>query len=115
MAGELCAYPGSHYAMAEYFKKHGYLTFASGKLYHPNHPPQNDFPTSWTVDPENSYYWGNGAPIGDAGGCSGGLTVPLKKSWGSGAVCYDNDDAAAMNTADNKSAPQNSQQVEYDL
>ena len=24
MAGELCAYPGSHYQLAEYFKKHGF-------------------------------------------------------------------------------------------
>jgi hypothetical protein len=23
MAGELCAYPGSHYKLADYFKKHG--------------------------------------------------------------------------------------------
>ena len=100
----------------EYFKKHGYLTFASGKLYHPAHPPNNDFPASWTVDPtENPYYWGNSAPIGDAGGCGSGLTVPLKSAWGSNAVCYDNDDAAAMNVADNKSAPQGSQPVEYDF
>eukprot|EP01047_Picozoa_sp_COSAG01_P110375 COSAG01_NODE_39199_length_479_cov_2.618421_1_plen_118_part_10 len=64
---------------------------------HPAHPPNNDFPTSWTVDPElNPYYWGNGAPIGDAGGCDASTDVLLKESWGSTAVCTDRDDAASM-------------------
>jgi hypothetical protein len=84
---------------------------------HPAHPPNNDFPTSWTVDPElNPYYWGNGNPIGDAGGCDARTTdVLLKESWGSSAVCTDRDDAASMNVADNKTAPQGSQGVEYDF
>ena len=31
---------------------HDYVTLASGKLYHPAHPPNDDFPTSWTTDEE---------------------------------------------------------------
>ena len=37
----------------------GYVTLASGKLYHPNRPPMNDYPASWTTDADiNPYYWG---------------------------------------------------------
>eukprot|EP00035_Acanthoeca_spectabilis_P002611 m.88621 g.88621 ORF g.88621 m.88621 type:complete len:535 (+) comp11659_c0_seq1:23-1627(+) len=37
-------------AMPEYFKKNGFLTLGSGKLYHPQVPPDNDYPLSWTTD-----------------------------------------------------------------
>ena len=50
--------------MPQYFKKQGFLTLGSGKLWHdgpPGQPKDNDFPFSWS-DP----VWGNGAPIGDA-------------------------------------------------
>ena len=34
--------------MPEYFKNNGFLTLGSGKLYHPQVPPDNDCPKSWT-------------------------------------------------------------------
>jgi iduronate 2-sulfatase len=37
-------------SMPEYFKTHGYVTLGSGKLYHPQVPPDNDVPKSWSVD-----------------------------------------------------------------
>lgn len=89
----------------------------AGKLYHPGHPPNNDFPASWTEDKYNSYYWGNGAPIGDAGGCGKGTKVvvtPGLAEYGSSAACTSIDDAAAMNDHDNKSTPQGQQDVMYD-
>ncbi|EDQ87636.1 uncharacterized protein MONBRDRAFT_27026 [Monosiga brevicollis MX1] len=44
----------SWFSLPEYFKQNGYLALGGGKLYHPNVPPQNDFPYSWT--PEYPYY-----------------------------------------------------------
>eukprot|EP00730_Choanoeca_flexa_P007361 TRINITY_DN12321_c0_g4_i3.p1 TRINITY_DN12321_c0_g4~~TRINITY_DN12321_c0_g4_i3.p1 ORF type:complete len:605 (+),score=134.73 TRINITY_DN12321_c0_g4_i3:2-1816(+) len=41
-------------SMPEYFKQHGYLTLGGGKLFHPDVPPLNDFPQSWT--PEYPYF-----------------------------------------------------------
>eukprot|EP01079_Euglenida_sp_SAG-EU17-18_P002441 gene2441-514_t len=32
----------------EYFKKNGYMTLGGGKIYHPDEPPNNDVPYSWT-------------------------------------------------------------------
>jgi hypothetical protein len=59
--------------MPQYFKQHGFLTFGFGKLYHPGSPPNDDFPTSWSPNDfaglNDSYYWGNQQPIGDAGWC----------------------------------------------
>merc|ERR1712232_185759 len=59
--------------MPEYFKKHGYLAYGAGKLYHNQgifqQPPNNDWPTSWTEDDFNPMYWGNNATL-DAGFCS---------------------------------------------
>lgn len=40
--------------LPQYFKSHGYLTLGAGKLYHPNHPPNNDEPYSWS--PDRPYY-----------------------------------------------------------
>ena len=37
-------------SLPQYFKQHGYYSYGAGKLYHPNHPPRNDYPTSWTED-----------------------------------------------------------------
>eukprot|EP00947_MAST-08B_sp_MAST-8B-sp1_P004356 g4356.t1 len=34
----------------QYFKEAGYLTYGGGKTYHPNLPPNNDIPKSWTED-----------------------------------------------------------------
>ena len=39
-------------SLPQWFKMHDYVTLASGKLYHPAHPPNDDFPTSWTTDEE---------------------------------------------------------------
>lgn len=103
----------------EYFKKHDFLTYGSGKLYHPNSPPKNDFPRSWTEDEYNPYFWGNGAPIGDAGGCaisknspSETLKLPLA-DWGAHEVCS-NEGSQALYDHDNKTTPQVDSFVEYD-
>ena len=37
-------------SLPQYFKHHGYYSYGAGKLYHPNKPPRNDYPTSWTED-----------------------------------------------------------------
>eukprot|EP00039_Didymoeca_costata_P004773 m.76012 g.76012 ORF g.76012 m.76012 type:complete len:564 (-) comp12538_c0_seq2:173-1864(-) len=103
-------------ALPQYFKENGYMTYASGKLFHPSHPPNDDYPTSWTNDTFNPYYWGNSKPIGDAGGCNGAQITftPVTWSYGSGAVCNDVNDTESLNDNDNKTAPQTSQGVEYD-
>ena len=112
-------------SMPEWFKKAGYLTYGHGKLFHPAYPPHNDYPQSWTTDGFNSYYWGNGNPIGDAFECGDlgpphqgtAIVKPLWNQYRTGArtpICYDVDDAASLNDKDNKSAPQLSQLVEYD-
>eukprot|EP00038_Savillea_parva_P009173 m.181696 g.181696 ORF g.181696 m.181696 type:complete len:542 (-) comp15341_c0_seq1:76-1701(-) len=41
-------------SLPEYFKKAGYLTVGSGKLFHPGVPPDNDAPLSWS--PGYDYY-----------------------------------------------------------
>ena len=41
--------PGRQWVtMPQLFKDAGYLTNGHGKLYHPNHPPSNDEPLSWS-------------------------------------------------------------------
>lgn len=104
--------------LPQYFKQHGYLTYASGKLFHPGHPPANDYPTSWSTDESNTFYWGNQAPIGDADGCGTNKKniqiAPASAAYGSTVACYNTDDAAAMNDADNRTMPQTKQAVEYD-
>ena len=59
--------------MPEYFKEQGYVTYGQGKLYHPSHPPNNDYPASWSVDSYNDYYWGNNK-TSDAKACGAGDT-----------------------------------------
>jgi len=119
--------------LPQYFKQQGYLTYASGKLYHPAHPPNNDYPQSWTVDEHNAYYWGNGLPIGDSCPCTNrwppgkpctegsdncpcpaNVSVTLLEAWGSPTVCQYVDDAAALNDADVKDMPQTQQLADYD-
>lgn len=102
--------------LPQYFKKHGYATYASGKLFHPSKPPRDDYPQSWTVDASNPYYWGNQDPIGDAGGCMGqNINIaPASGSYGSTAACYSKNDTAALNDHDNRNEPQKQQNVEYD-
>ena len=39
--------------LPQFFKEHGYATYGAGKLYHPNMPPNNDVPLSWS--PETLY------------------------------------------------------------
>ena len=34
--------------LPQYFKQHGYLTLGGGKLFHPQYPPFNDAPWSWS-------------------------------------------------------------------
>ena len=41
---------GAWTALPEFFRKHGYWTAGTGKLYHPNLPPDNDNPRSWSVN-----------------------------------------------------------------
>ena len=42
---------GAHWrSMPEFFKQHGYVSYGQGKLYHPNKPPNNDEPYSWSQD-----------------------------------------------------------------
>ena len=36
--------------LPEHFKKQGYWTAGAGKLYHPNLPPDEDNPRSWSID-----------------------------------------------------------------
>ena len=114
--------------MPEYFKRHGYLTYASGKLYHPDKPPKNDFPASWTKDSANPYYWGNGAPIGDQNNCPNvstpTITVPIADAgWRieafPGSPCYAVsctrvNDTAALEDHDERDKPQLNSTVEYD-
>ena len=38
--------------MPQLFKNSGYLTNGHGKIYHPNHPPSNDEPMSWSQNQE---------------------------------------------------------------
>ena len=45
----------------EYFLKNGFYVAGSGKLYHPNRPPKNDMPTSWTE-------YSDALPVGQPGG-----------------------------------------------
>ncbi|XP_065191297.1 iduronate 2-sulfatase-like [Sycon ciliatum] len=37
-------------SLPQYFKNHGYYTWGGGKLYHPNLPPKNDEPLSWSQE-----------------------------------------------------------------
>lgn len=106
-------------SLPQWFKVHDYITLASGKLFHPAHPPLDDYPTSWTTDPAiNPWYWGNQAPIGDASPCgsrginSANITHPLREKFGNSLACY-NTDSRAMADDDNKTAPQLEQRVEY--
>ena len=104
-------------SLPQYFKRHGFATHGSGKLFHPSKPPRNDFPESWTApDDGRMYYWGNGAPIGDAGNCNDARVrlAPATGEWGSSAACYTLDDAAALNDHDNATEPQATSSVEYD-
>ena len=121
--------------MPGWFLKHGFLTVASGKLYHGGSPPNNDYqPDSACDDPPCGSWsepvWGNGPPIGDAGGCS--KTDPQTRAniqtayvqdlaqdgkWeGRTWTCTDIDDEASLNDHDNKTLAQGSpaQLVEYD-
>lgn len=36
-------------ALPEFFRNNGYFTTGAGKVYHPNHPPNNDNAHSWSV------------------------------------------------------------------
>ena len=109
-------------SLPQWFKENGFLTLSSGKLYHdgpPGQPPRNDFPMSWSEP-----VWGNGPPIGDAGGCVGAQTrdtqlkyVQRAGPWrGKSMCCVDVDDLASLNDDDNKTQPQSApgQRVEYD-
>lgn len=95
-----------------------YITLASGKHFHPAHPPNDDFPTSWTdtgAGGINPYYWGNSPPIGDASACNTPghtITYPLADKYGNRLACYNNA-TDAMDDHDNKTAPQAAQPVEY--
>ena len=37
------------FPIPQWFKRNGYHVFGGGKIYHPNHPPQNDNPFSWSA------------------------------------------------------------------
>ena len=36
------------FPIPQWFKRNGYHVYGGGKIYHPNHPPQNDNPFSWS-------------------------------------------------------------------
>ena len=36
------------FPIPHWFKRNGYLVFGGGKIYHPNHPKENDRPFSWS-------------------------------------------------------------------
>ena len=52
--------------MPQFFKQKGYYVSGGGKLYHPNHPLDNDMPHSW-----DHYYFANG----DDNGCRKNETI----------------------------------------
>ena len=37
------------FPIPQWFKRNGYHVYGGGKIYHPNHPPQNDNPFSWSA------------------------------------------------------------------
>ena len=37
------------FPIPHWFKRNGYLVFGGGKIYHPNHPKENDKPFSWSA------------------------------------------------------------------
>jgi iduronate 2-sulfatase len=53
-------------AMPQFFKENGWYVAGGGKVYHPNHPPHDDTPKSWTT-----YFKANG----DDGGCRKNETI----------------------------------------
>eukprot|EP01059_Diplonema_ambulator_P015734 TRINITY_DN2691_c0_g1_i1.p1 TRINITY_DN2691_c0_g1~~TRINITY_DN2691_c0_g1_i1.p1 ORF type:complete len:508 (+),score=182.61 TRINITY_DN2691_c0_g1_i1:44-1525(+) len=54
----------------EYFKNHGYTTLGCGKVYHPDSPPNNDQPYSWSQDrPYRDFH--------DSVGCQGDQLCPV--------------------------------------
>lgn len=57
-----------------HFRKNGYWTVASGKLFHPNHPPDNDNKNSWSVN------------VSDPGG-NAGCTCPTSGVPGAPMYC----------------------------
>jgi hypothetical protein len=40
----------------EWFKKSGFNTLGGGKTFHPNSPPEFDYPTSWYAILTSSWY-----------------------------------------------------------
>eukprot|EP00038_Savillea_parva_P029283 m.70026 g.70026 ORF g.70026 m.70026 type:complete len:545 (+) comp8620_c0_seq1:44-1678(+) len=62
-------------ALPQFFKQHGYFTTGAGKVYHPNYPPNNDEPKSWS-EPwlgqfGNCTCGGHGFPPGGRASCEG--------------------------------------------
>jgi arylsulfatase A-like enzyme len=62
-------------ALPEFFKHHGYWATGSGKLYHPNLPPNFDEPRSWSEPWPGSFgkcpCGGTGFPPGGQASCEG--------------------------------------------
>ena len=42
--------------LPQWFKLHGFLTLGGGKVYHPDQPPDNDVPYSWSTDVGVPYF-----------------------------------------------------------
>ena len=43
--------PGTSWTtLPQHFKNHGFWTVGSGKLFHPDHPPRDDNPRSWSIN-----------------------------------------------------------------
>lgn len=51
-------------SLPEHFKKHGYWTVGSGKLFHPGLPPKEDNPASWSEEEIDPVMWPGDANTG---------------------------------------------------
>jgi iduronate 2-sulfatase len=64
----------------EYFKKHGYYTKGTGKIFHPGDPKDFD-PQSWTGDAYSGYYGQGKCPKGAGTKGSHGCPVPASLNY----------------------------------
>mgnify|MGYP006084540469 CR=1 FL=1 len=62
-------------AMPEWFKQHGYQTLGGGKIFHPNHPPNDDKKYSWDATSPVSGVPGYYKANGDDKGCRDNETI----------------------------------------
>jgi len=88
-------------ALPEYFKNAGFLTLGSGKLYHPQVPPDNDCPKSWTTGTADFDYFcpecappacpsSSFPPAGYTGGADGAFACTVEDPQGTYTLCAAN-------------------------